>query len=74
VGLHRIGCSVQKLDDGDGVPDLLVGLGGVNYLLEVKSGNGRLTEDQETWHDSWGGQVAIVRSLDDALKVLNLVP
>jgi len=71
--LRQIGCSVQPLHGvGSGVPDLLVGVAGVNILLEVKDGNKapsqqKLTKQQETWHALWSGQTAIVRSAEEAI-------
>lgn len=72
--LTRLGCSVQELDDGDGCPDLLVGIRGANYLLEVKAPRtGRLTPDQADWHLEWKGQVNVVTSLEEALLVVGLI-
>lgn len=74
--LRAIGCSVQILSDvGGGVPDLLVGTGYPNgaprnYLLEVKGEHGRQTIDQVDWHDAWRGQYAIVRSAEEAIRVV----
>jgi hypothetical protein len=76
--LRSVGASVQSLADlGKGVPDLLVAYRGRNYLLEVKDGSlppsrRRLTEDEQNWHDSWRGQVVIVETIDDALKVIGV--
>ncbi len=69
-GLRRLGCEVQTLAPvGGGVPDLLVGWRGQNFLLECKTpGIGRLTQDQERWHKRWQGQVAVVTSLTAALE------
>ncbi len=53
-----------------GVPDLLVGFGGKNYLLEVKSVRGRLNPYQKDFHDKWLGQVHTVRSADDVRRIL----
>lgn len=77
AALRRLGASVQPIHAlGKGVPDLLVGYRGKNLLLELKDGKKipserRLTEDEIKWHQSWFGQVAVVESLDDALKILN---
>ena len=71
--LRKAGCSVQSLHDvGRGVPDLLVGRNGVNYLLEVKSEDGKLTPVQDIWHKKWRGQALIVRNPKDALRVVGL--
>lgn len=74
--LRRAGCSVQPLHTiGRGVPDLLVGWRGKNFLLELKDGSKRpserrLTEDQQTWHQEWRGQVAVAESIEEALRLL----
>jgi len=74
--LRTIGASVQSLTaTGKGCPDLLVGYRGINYLMEVKDGNKvpsaqKLTIDQEHWHNLWRGSVHIVKSVDEALKIL----
>lgn len=66
--LRQVGASVFSLHTvGRGVPDLLVGFRGCNYLLEVKSKKGKLTPDQEQWVNSWSGEVAIVRTVLEAL-------
>lgn len=74
--LRIAGASVQSLAaTGKGCPDLLVGYQGINYLMEVKDGNKvpsaqKLTIDQEHWHSVWKGAVHIVKSEDEALKIL----
>lgn len=74
AALRAVGCSVQTLAAvGAGVPDLLVGVSGVNLLMEVKTASGKLTKDQVPWHESWRGQVAIVRSVDEALNLVEAV-
>lgn len=60
---------------GDGVPDLLVGHGGRNYLLEVKDpgqppSRRRLTRAQQAWHSRWTGQVDVVHTVEEALGAL----
>jgi hypothetical protein len=59
------------------VPDLLVGNithdgDAVNLLIEVKNPLGRcdLTEAEERWIKTWRGQVAICRTPEEALAVL----
>ena len=74
--LRQIGASVQSLAaTGKGCPDLLVGYQGINYLMEIKDGDKmlskqKLTIDQEHWHTLWRGSVHIVKSVDEALKIL----
>ncbi|MDV3002942.1 MAG: hypothetical protein N5P05_004597 [Chroococcopsis gigantea SAG 12.99] len=68
--LRKMGCSVLHLHTvGHGCPDLLVGYGGANFLVEVKSATGKLTPDQEKFFNSWRGQVAIARSIDEAMAI-----
>ncbi len=69
--LRAAGASVQSLAPvGKGCPDLLVGRGKLNILMEIKDGTGKLTPDQKEWHEGWRGRVHLVRSVDDALAVL----
>lgn len=66
--LRQVGASVQHLHHvGQGCPDLLVGYRGRNYLLEVKTAKGGLTEDEQRWIAQWRGQADVVRSVEDAL-------
>ncbi|MCL1888902.1 MAG: hypothetical protein FWF99_00155 [Desulfovibrionaceae bacterium] len=78
--LRRVGAEVLDLSRvGQGCPDLLVGFRGRNYLLEVKRPKakgqraGTLTPDQERFFSEWRGQVAIVRTVDDAPKAVGAV-
>lgn len=81
--LRSVGCTVQHLHEvGQGCPDLLVGHAdddGIprNYLLEVKDGSKppskrRLTPDEKRWITLWAGQVAVVRSVDEALAAVGI--
>jgi hypothetical protein len=76
--LRRVGAVVQSLAElGRGCPDLLVAFRGDNYLMEVKDGSKppsarQLTADEAAWHGRWkrAGQVEIVESVNDALRVI----
>jgi hypothetical protein len=71
--LRSAGCSVQSLAQiGKGCPDLLVGRAGRNWLLEVKAGRAKLTDDEWRWHAAWRGETATVRTLSDALAVVGI--
>jgi N-acetylmuramic acid 6-phosphate (MurNAc-6-P) etherase len=74
AAFRQMKCQVQSLASiGGGCPDLLVGVGGCygNVLVEVKSAKGKLTPDQNRWVREWtGGQVFIVRSVDDAIELV----
>jgi hypothetical protein len=79
AALRDAGASVQPLHTvGQGVPDLLVGHRGVNYLLEVKDGllppsERRLSDAQEKWHPAWRGAASVVTSIDDALRAIGVM-
>ena len=76
AALRKFGASVQTLAaTGKGCPDLLVGYLGINYLMEIKDGDKVLSKqklniDQEHWHSIWRGSVHIVKSVNEALKIL----
>ena len=78
--LRSAGASVECLHAaGKGVPDLLVGYHGNrggslyithNLLMEVKMPDGKLNKRQVKWHAEWRGQVAVVRSVEEALALI----
>ena len=71
---RRCGASVVSLADvGGGIPDLLIGYRDVTFLVEVKTAEGKLNDLQKKWHARWNGQIAIVRSVDDVLRLLGLI-
>lgn len=73
AALRRVGCSVQPLHQvGQGVPDLVVGRAGINYLIEAKTPGGKLTPDERRWHELWGGQVAIAATIEEALAAVGI--
>ena len=72
--LRKAGASVYSaVSVGHGFPDIVIGFRGVNYLVECKSARGRLTKHQRIFLDDWNGQFAIVRSVEEALKVIGAV-
>jgi hypothetical protein len=67
--LKRIGCDVYSI----GLPvDLVVGYRAKNFLVEVKNplGRNRLTQEQKDFISSWRGQVRVVRSADEAIRLV----
>jgi len=79
VALRKIGCSVFPTHKvGHGFPDLAVGYTdkcGVRHtcLMEVKDGElppsrKKLTTDEKLFHFGWRGEVAIIYSVDEAIK------
>jgi hypothetical protein len=65
--LRDIGASVQVTSTvGKGFPDLVVGWRGKTFLLEVKTDRDKLNTLQQEWHSRWAGQVAVVRTPEEA--------
>lgn len=58
---------------GHGCPDIMVGVRGKTILLEIKTNTGKPTPSQIRFFQSWRGQAAFVRSLDEALTVIERV-
>jgi hypothetical protein len=77
--LRQGGATVQSIAYiGCGVPDLLVGFRGKNFLLECKDGTQkpsrqRLTEFERNWHATWRGQVITVYGVEDALRAVGIL-
>jgi Holliday junction resolvase len=73
--LRLAGCTVLSLAPmGKGCVDLLVGKGGKNFLLEVKDpsqkpSQRKLTDDERAFHAAWLGQIAIVETAEEAIKL-----
>jgi hypothetical protein len=79
--LQAIGATVEPMPTGGGVPDLLVGYKGDNFLMEVKpepvkgkvfASDVKLNPKQVEWHKTWKGQKAVVRTPQEALAVLGI--
>jgi len=69
--LKDAGATIVHLHQlGEGIPDILVGFQGKCYLVEIKSGNGKLTEDQEKFMGWWRGYATTLRSVREALDWL----
>jgi hypothetical protein len=79
--LLAAGCSVEELHPAGvgGLPDLLVGRAGLNYLLEVKvpgqeRRKGATAAAQALWRARWRGRpVQLVRSEDEALRAVGAI-
>ena len=77
--LRSIGCSVLSLaSQGNGCPDILVAkpsMGTMNLLMEIKDGKKppsarKLSDDELKFHGSWLGPIAVVDSVDSALRAV----
>lgn len=69
-------CVLSLASVGKGVPDLLVGHAGHNYLIEVKDGkkppsSRALTPDQRAFHETWTGHVCVVTCAEDAVNAVS---
>jgi len=79
AALRKCGCTVQSLASvGNGVPDLLVGRAGRNYLLEVKDGSKSpsardLTGDELRWLHGWRGAATVVETVEEAMKAVEVL-
>lgn len=70
AALRNCGATVVQLSD-KGVPDLLVGVFGKTILAETKQRKGKLTSAQQDFVANWnGGEVWIIRSVEDALDMI----
>lgn len=75
--LRRCGATVAITSSlGDGFVDIVVGYGGRNYLVEIKDGSQpesaqKLTPDEKAFHEKWRGQIAVIRSVQEAINFLN---
>lgn len=61
---------------GEGFPDIIVGARQRNFLFEIKDGSKpksrrKLTEDEVNFHSAWCGQIDVIESIEDAIKIIN---
>ena len=76
AALRKAGATVRVISQGEGIPDLLVGFRGETILLEVKDGNKppsarQLTPAEQKFFNEWeGGLCMVVKSVEDALEML----
>lgn len=81
--LEAAGCSVLDLAaNGSGCPDILVGYRERNVLVEIKrpgvfgkkrgKTQARTDEAQKLFRETWRGAVAVVWTIDDALRAVGI--
>jgi hypothetical protein len=79
AALRKAGASVAITSAmGAGFPDLVVGLRGINYLMEVKDGEKwacrrKLRPDQQEFHAGWQGAICVVETVDQALRAIGVI-
>ena len=76
AALRGVGATVHVTSGmGKGFPDLVVGFRGVNHLVEVKPDKkAQLTEDEIEFLDRWRGEVHVITSVEEALRMIGVVP
>ncbi len=68
---EALGCSVFDLSNvGGGLCDLLVGLVGINLLVEIKNPKGKLTPAQTDFFKNWRGQKTIITTQAEAIHLV----
>jgi hypothetical protein len=55
-----------------GVPDILIGYRGKNYLVEIKTNTGRMSPEQAEHHHNWPGQTSVAWSIEAVLRIIGL--
>ena len=71
---RKLGASVLSLAPlGRGIPDLLVAIGGVTWLIEIKSKKGKENDLQIEWAENWRGARAVVRDTQGVETVVKLM-
>jgi hypothetical protein len=74
AALRQAGATVQHLHEvGRGCPDIMVGFRGQTFAIEIKTKHGKLNEREKCWHMWWRGQKAVVRTTEEALKVIGAI-
>ena len=68
----KMGCSILDLFRvGDGCPDLLIAVSGVDQLVEVKSENGEVEWEQAEFHAEWrGAKPVVIRTVEEAVLLV----
>jgi len=73
--LRQCGATVEITNQqGNGFPDLVVGIFGINHLMEIKNKDnyGKLSVKQMIFRDKWKGKIHLIETVDDALKVIGV--
>lgn len=76
--LRDMGATILYLHQlGKGCPDILVGVRGVNILMEIKDptkkpSQRRLTPDELEFHSAWRGQKAVIETAEEAVRLVEI--
>lgn len=67
--LRAFGMSVRHTHTiGKGFPDIVVGWRGVTLLVELKTDNGRMTDDEMIFFETWRGAAIMAKSSEEILR------
>ena len=71
---RKMGCDVLHTHTlGKGAPDLVVVYSGIALLVEIKGAKGKLTEAQETLYSTLRTRPRIVRDVQEAWSVVEVL-
>lgn len=72
LAFEQMGCTTMDIFRlGNNVPDILVGVCGIDQLVEVKSEDGECTDGQKKFHREWNGRsIRVVRTVKEAAIVV----
>jgi hypothetical protein len=58
---------------GNGCPDIVVGCGGKNFMIEIKTEDGELNEKEKDWFENWKGDAKVCRTIAEALRYIGAI-
>ena len=44
------------------------------WLIEYKTKDGKLTKDEQEFHEKWAGFIHVVRTVDDGYRLVGILP
>ena len=73
--IRKLGYSVKIVSQIKKFCDIVVGKNGMNWLFEIKDpaqpeSKRCLTKMEKEFHDEWRGQVDVIETIDDFLKIV----
>lgn len=69
TAMEQAGASIYR----GGPLDAIIAKGGDTYLIEIKTPKGKLRPSQKAFIARWKGQVFVIRTVEEGLKVLGLI-
>lgn len=73
--IRKLGATVKVVSQLKRFCDIVVGYQGKNYLIEIKDpdkppSQRKLTPDEIDFHMEWEGQIDVVHTIEDVIKIL----